>query len=254
MALVSGVGEGGVLPAVVRYIVTEGVFMISRLRLVAAVSAAFVLLAAAPALALHSWGVYHWPSGNLSPTVTGSTTLAIIQDVVNDWRGLETDIQPTPAGSSGGDIRVVAKRANPNWIGMAQIKVDAAGHILEGKVTLNSLHDDITLTNGSTTASIWEHVLCQEIGHVLGLTHDGEDTCMNDSFATLGLYPTTGGHDAAQLDDIYDGHSEGGSSPEPDNGGGPDCDTNKKAKKCRADAGQWITVHVFTVPASVSGR
>ena len=226
--------------------------MISRLRVVAAMCAAFVLLASAPALATHSWNGYHWSSGKLSPTVTGETSLATVSDVVDDWRGLDTPIQPSYALSGSGDIKVVAKRGNPNWIGMAQIKI-ADGHILEGKVTLNSFYANYD--NGNGTDNIWSHVLCQELGHIIGLFHSNEATCMNDSGGTLGLYPTPGGHDAPQLTSIYNHTDVTGDTSEPDDGGsGPDCNKNKNAKKCRAGAGEWITIHVFSMPASAIGR
>ncbi len=87
--------------------------MISRLRVIAATATAMVLLAS-PALATHSWSAYHFPSDNLTPTVTGETSLADVSDVVGDWAGLETNIQPIYAASGSGDIKVVAKRGNPN--------------------------------------------------------------------------------------------------------------------------------------------
>jgi hypothetical protein len=231
--------------------------MISRLRVVAAMCAAFVLLASAPALATHSWNGYHFPSGDLSPTVTGETSLASVPGVVDDWAGLRTAIQPVYAASGRGDIKVVAKRGNVNWIGMAQIKL-VGGHIVEGKVTLNSFYANYD--NGTGTNNIWSHVLCQELGHILGLSHDGNETCMNDTFTELGLYPTPGisdpAHDDDQLNIIYDGHTDGtGDTSDPDDGGGgPDCSKNTNAKKCRAGAGEWITLHVFSMPASAIGR
>lgn len=216
-------------------------------------SAAFVLLAAAPALATHSWNGYHWATGNRSPSVSGSTSLASVLLAVDDW-ATPTYITPTYTTSGGADIKVVAKRGNVNWIGMAQIKIDADRHILEGKVTLNTFYETITLDNGSTNASIWEHVLCQELGHVIGLTHDGGETCMNDAFDTLGLYPTSGGHDGAELASIYT-HSDGTvEPPPPDEDDGSTCKGKSKKKCGGAGAGQWITIHVFPMPASAIGR
>jgi len=227
--------------------------MISRLRVIAAIATAMVLLAS-PALATHSWSVYHFPSDNLSPTVTGETSLADVGDVVADWAGLPTSIQPSYEASGSGDIKVVAKRGNPNWIGLAQIKIDSAGHILEGKVTLNSAYANYD--NGIGTANIWKHVLCQEVGHILGLQHSPEDTCMNDAFETLGMYTTPGGHDLQQLNLIYDGHLDAtsGTSDPDDGAGGPDCNKNANAKKCRNGAGQWITLHVLSMPPGAIGR
>ncbi len=226
--------------------------MISRLRVVAAVSTALVLLAS-PALATHSWNGYHWSSDNLTPTVTGETSLADVSDVVDDWVNLGT-IKPTYTGPGSGDIKVVAKRGNPNWIGLAQIKIDSDGHIVEGKVTLNSAYANYN--NGNGTANIWKHVLCQEVGHILGLQHSSQETCMNDAFETLGVYTTPGGHDDVQLNTIYDDHVDvvGGTSDPDDGAGGPDCTKNANAKKCRTGAGQWITLHVFSMPAGAIGH
>ena len=228
--------------------------MIARLRVIAAVASVFVLLASSPALAIHSWSVYHFPSDNLTPMVTGETSLADVGDVVADWAGLGTKFQPAHAASGTGDIKVVAKRGNPNWIGLAQIKIDSAGHILEGKVTLNSAYANYN--NGNGTANIWKHVLCQEVGHILGLQHDGGDTCMNDAFETLGMYTGPDIHDAEQLNLIYGDHVDvaGGTSDPDDGAGGPDCNKNANAKKCRTGAGQWITLHVLSMPPGAIGR
>lgn len=229
--------------------------MISRLRVVAAMCAAFVLLVSAPALATHSWNNYHWSGDVRTPTVTGNTSLADISHVVSEWAGQESRIQPSYSSSGNGDITVVAKRGNPNWIGMAQIKIDSDGHILEGKVTLNSFYANYTNPPYSN-ADIWKHVLCQEIGHILGLTHTIDDGSCMKSGAELGEYTHPGGHDDTELNDIYT-HGDVAPAPDPEpepDGGGPDCSKNTNAKKCRAGAGQWITLDVFSMPASAVGR
>lgn len=180
--------------------------------------------------------------------------------MVDDWVNLGTNIKPKYLAAGSGDIKVVAKRGNPNWIGLAQIKIDSDGHIVEGKITLNSAYANYDNDNG--TDNIWKHVLCQEVGHILGLQHSGEATCMNDAFETLGLvdddvdYTTPGGHDDVQLNIIYDDHVDVvGGTGEPDDGaGGPDCSKNTNAKKCRTGAGQWITLHVFSMPAGAIGH
>jgi hypothetical protein len=214
--------------------------------------AAFVLLVSAPALADHSWNDYHWSGDIRTPTVTGSTSLNLdIEHVVSEWR-LEPRIQPSYSPSGNGDIKVVAKRGNPNWIGMAQIKIDSDGHILEGKVTLNSFYANYE-NDSYSNADIWTHVLCQEIGHILGLDHTGGVTCMN-SGAELGQHVEPGVHDFEQLGKIYE-HTNDLPTPEPEpDRGGPDCTKSPNAKKCRSGAGQWITVHVFSMPASAAGR
>ena len=76
-------------------------------------------------------------------------------------------------------------------------------------------------------AFVADHVLCQEIGHVLGLDHNHADldTCMNDGGAAttqaewLAILNAAGsdspnGHDTAELDLAY-GHDDGGGNPGP---------------------------------------
>ena len=78
---------------------------------------------------------------------------------------------------------------------------------------------------------------------------------MNDAFETLGVYTTPGGHDAQQLASIYSHNDATGGTSDPDDGaGGPDCGKNANAKKCRAGDGQWITLHVFSMPAGAIGH
>ena len=173
--------------------------------------------------------------------------------MVDDWVNLGTNIKPKYLAAGSGDIKVVAKRGNPNWIGLAQIKIDSDGHIVEGKITLNSAYANYDNDNG--TDNIWKHVLCQEVGHILGLQHSSADTCMNDAFETLGMYTTPDGHDAQQLVDIYSHFDVTGGTSDPDDGaGGPECSKNTNAKKCRTGAGQWITLHVFSMPAGAIGH
>jgi hypothetical protein len=56
------------------------------------------------------------------------------------------------------------------------------------------------------------HVLCQEIGHTLGLDHwntDGNNSCMNVNHVNNGAYDQPAGHDESQLDNQT--HFHGGS-------------------------------------------
>lgn len=197
--------------------------------LVAAFSA--LMLAAAPAQANHVWGDsdgdgvgYHWASGNRSPgvvnKVSSSRTKFVVPAAVDEWAALGTPIQPQNA--STGPIEVVAKNGSARWYGLAQISV-SGGHITKGKVTLNTLYYN------SLTASEWDHVLCQELGHLFGLDHNrgSNTTCMNDTILTA---PQPNAHDKEQLNTIY-AHADGGSSSSSAGG--------------RPGNGQWITVHVF---------
>lgn len=207
-----------------------------------------VLTLVATASADHSWNGYHWPSDNLGPTVVDKTSgpLFDITSAVAEWRNLATPIAPQMASSGSGDVTVVVKRMNANWLGVARISVDSAGHIQAGKVELNRLYLN------SLTFDEWDHVVCQELGHIWGLDHnfDGssggspDDTCMNSSLH-LGEFTAPNVHDAEQLNAIY-GHTDAVSGGGDDGGGGGGCPPGKPDHpKCNASAGSWITIHVF---------
>ena len=199
----------------------------------------------------HSWNNYHSPSYNLSPTVVDDTSSSLyaVPAGVAEWAALGTNIQPVMTNASKGDI-TVKEAFSPFWLGQARVFLDD-GHITKAEVKLNTR----LLNNYGAAAA--DHVLCQELGHVLGLDHnrDGseggspDNTCMNDQ-TTLGAFPAPNSHDTAQLNLIYDGHvdvnpdADGG-----DTGGGGGCPPgNPNHRNCQNSSGYWITVHVFPIP------
>jgi hypothetical protein len=216
--------------------------------LAATVALAVLLTAVSVASASHSWNGYHWPSDNLSPTVVDKTPGQDFQvpTAVQEWANLGTPIQPSSGNT--GEVEVVVKRMNANWLGVARIWVDEQDHIQKGRVELNRLYLN------SLTANEWDHVLCQELGHIWGLNHnfdgptDGtpDDTCMNSSIH-LGEFTSPNGHDTEQLKIIYDGHTDDTGSTD-EGSGGPDCNKNTNAKQCRSGNGAWITVDIFPLP------
>lgn len=208
-----------------------------------------VLTLVATASADHAWNGYHWPSDNLGPTVVDKTSSSLfdVPSAVAEWRDLGTPIAPQMT-SGKGDVNVVVKRMNANWLGVARISVDSAGHIQAGRVELNRLYLN------SLTFDEWDHVVCQELGHIWGLGHnfDGpsggtpDDTCMNSSLH-LGEFPAPNIHDAEQLNAIY-GHTDAVGGGGDDGGGGGGCPPgNPNHPKCNASGGSWITIHVFPV-------
>lgn len=213
--------------------------------LATAIAFGAILAVATVASADHSWNGYHWPSDHLAPTVVDNTSSSAfdVTAAVAEWAALGTPIQPQMAASNG-DVDVVVKRMNANWLGVARISVDSADHIQAGRVELNRLYLN------SLTFDEWDHVVCQELGHIWGLDHnfDGatggspDNTCMNSSLH-LGEYPSPNVHDAEQLNTIYD-HADAPSGG--DTGGGGACPPgNPNHPKCNAASASWITIHVF---------
>lgn len=192
----------------------------------------------------HSWNGYHWRSDNLAPTVANNASprLYDVPAGVTEWAALGTPIQPTLVAGTKGNI-TVTEAFSPFWLGLARIFVED-GHITKGEVKLNTR---LLESYGPAAA---DHVLCQELGHVLGLDHNRQelDTCMNDK-ALLGSATSPNAHDAEQLNLIYDhadavdGGGDGGG-----NGGGPPCDKNPDHPNCQSGNGVWITIHAFPVP------
>jgi len=217
-----------------------------RITTIMAVAAALVVAAALPAGADHAWGDsdgdgigYHWPGTDpRTPGVVNAITATgwpSVEDAVNEWEGLSAPIDPFVAPS--GPIEVRAKNGSAQWLGIAEIRI-SGGHITAGRVTLNNLY------RNSLTLNEWDHVLCQEIGHVLGLDHSHDtNSCMNDQILSA---PQPNTHDNQQLNIIYaHGDGGGGGGGDGGGGGGPDCNKNPQAGPCRNQQGQWIVVHTF---------
>ncbi len=166
----------------------------------------------------HIWGdgntAYHLAHDALSPVVANSSTYTL--DLAA-WNDLDTPITLRSPGSgftitviSGGD-------ESSGWLGLASITLDDEGHMRSGKVTMNK-----SILDGYS-AAVADHVLCQEVGHLLGLDHNRNDldTCMNDCAAAgdwrdclnMAEGRTPNGHDAEQLREIYEHASDWGPTP-----------------------------------------
>jgi len=215
-----------------------------------------------PASGDHSWGGYHWAR------TTPSFTLQVVSSVTPDWQwelgeslaqwsySEVVDFNSNSSSTSKktrkrcrmvqGQMRVCNDRYGSNgWLGLASIGITTGGHIDQGTVKVND-----------TYSSYWQdqaeknHVMCQEVGHVLGLDHTSEDgssqqTCMDYSSDPASQWPNA--HDYEQLAiiythpdsfDSYDGGSGGGGG---DGGGGND-------KPCNAPPGKGCNKNNAGVP------
>jgi hypothetical protein len=168
-------------------------------------AAVWVLVVSVPAEAFHSWNGYHWArTGNPldlkvvdSTTGTWSSKMATAlgqwaeMPLAHDWVFSSLTVVRTDDSTRArklcrtvsGQMRVCNAAYGFNgWLGLASINLDSSGHITRGVALMNDSY-----------ASYWSdwdgemsHVMCQEIGHVLGLGHTSENgsydgTCMDYS-------------------------------------------------------------------------
>ena len=157
----------------------------------------------------HIWGdginAYHLGHDNLSPLLVNSSSYT---PDAESWNDLGTPITLELEGSGFPLTIIDGGNLQSGWLGLASISIDAKGHIQSGEVTMNkSILDDYS----TNTAA---HVLCQEIGHLLGLEHNRQelDTCMNDcqppatdfrACLNLDFGTTPNAHDAETLNEVY---------------------------------------------------
>lgn len=210
-----------------------------RLAQAGALTFALALLGG-PASASHSWNGYHWawndwPSNTPIPLMlgnnVGSTWTPFLNTASNDWNSpispfypafatsvVNGGINPKTCKAKNGMVQVCAAKYGYNgWLGVAQIWL-TGDHITKGTVKLNDSYYSLATYNQPS----WRHmVVCQEVGHTLGLDHQDTDfsndnlgTCMDYTNDPTG-YTQGGksnehpdGHDYEELDIVYD-HNDG---------------------------------------------
>lgn len=162
----------------------------------------------------HAWKGYHLPHNGLSPVVRNRS--GYTPDLVA-WNNLVTPIHLRADGAGfpieieeGGD-------ADSSWLGLASVRIGGDGHIVSAGVTMNRT---LLARYGPRVAA---HVLCQEMGHLLGLDHQrqADDSCMDDCQGRGSGWlqcldsedgATPNAHDAEQLSVIYE-HAVDGAPP-----------------------------------------
>lgn len=178
-----------------------------------------VLFFPTSAQANHSWGGYHWARTSNPFTLKLGDNLSAAWDsylltTSSDWSQsslLDTTIvagltSPKNCKPTTGRVEVCNSTYGRNgWLGIAQVWVSGS-HISKGITKMN----DTYFKTATYNTSAWKNlVLCQEVGHTLGLDHQDEDfnngplgTCMDyTSDPTPNQHPNA--HDYEQLETIY---------------------------------------------------
>jgi len=177
------------------------------------------------AAATHSWGGYHWSRTQNPFTLELGNNLSsewqsYLETTSSDWSDpgnsgyadvLDTQVaaggtDPKRCRPTSGRVEVCnASYGNNGWLGLAQIWV-SGGHIEKGVTKLN----DTYFSSGTYNTVAWRNlVMCQEVGHTLGLDHQDEDfnnvplgTCMDYSSDPVpNQHPDA--HDYEELAIIY---------------------------------------------------
>lgn len=152
--------------------------------------------------ATHSWNGYHWARTSNPFTLKTGDNLSVnwkpfLTTTVSDWSLSDIlDLTVVP-GQAKGNCRPTAGRVevcnkaygNNGWLGLAQIWVSGL-HIYQGTTKVNDTYFNTSTYN---TDPWRQMVMCQEVGHTLGLDHQDENfsntnlgTCMDYTSNPLG--------------------------------------------------------------------
>lgn len=167
----------------------------------------------------HSWGGYHWARSSNPFTLKLGDNLSSNWDpylgtTSSDWSVssvLDTTIVSGGTAArrcrpTSGRVEVCNNKYGSNgWLGLAQIWVSGS-HITQGVTKVNDTYFNTTTYNNPAWKNL---VVCQEVGHTLGLDHQDEDfnnpplgTCMDyTSDPTPNQHPNQ--HDYDELATIY---------------------------------------------------
>lgn len=178
-----------------------------------------VAVLALVAYADHSWGPYHWARTANPFTLKLGDNVSSVWDpylalTASDWSlssVLDTVVvtgytNPRNCRPSAGGVQVCnSKYGNNGWLGIASIWA-SGDHIVQGVVKMNDTYFNTSKYNTPAWRNL---VMCQEVGHTLGLDHQDENfyntplgTCMDySSDPDPNQHPNQ--HDYDMLETIY---------------------------------------------------
>ena len=170
----------------------------------------------------HSWGGYHWARKSNPFTLKLGYNVSTAWDgylaeASSDWSKSSVLNTTVVAGGTDakrcrattGRVEVCSRSYGFNgWLGVASIRVSGS-HIIQGTVKVNDSYFDTPTYNTTGWRSL---VMCQEIGHTLGLGHQDENfnnppitphTCMDYFVPDTNEVVHPNQHDYDQLVTIY---------------------------------------------------
>ena len=219
---------------------------LAKLFAIAAVTTAMFIPAVAEAN--HAWGNYHWERSANPVSLTVGDNVSSVWDAhlnaaVADWNAssvlnltVETGSAKGRCKATTGMIEVCSDAYGPTgWLGLATIYA-SGDHITAATTKVNDTYFSVAPYN---TPEWRRMVMCQEIGHDFGLSHQDENfnnanlnTCMDyTSDPSSNQQPNS--HDYAQLETTY-AHLDGTSSD--GGGGGGNCPPRKPGCPANGDS------------------
>lgn len=233
----------------------------SRLRILLVTGAGAVLLLASVATpsaqAKHSWGSWHWGRAANPASIplldsTSGDWKSIAVLVASDWT--KSDVLDTPyTAQVANDVERLActpqertirvcNASNPDvtWLGLATVYPSDLRfeHIAMATAQVNDFWfmggpQDALVEEPAVGLNARRHVLCQEVGHTLGLDHQKAPSCMDDENGLNdSAYVSPNAHDYEQLEKIYahlddagsggGGNGKGKRQTKDNNGSGPE--------------------------------
>ncbi len=201
--------------------------MNKRIIAVAAIAMVMAMGAVHVTFANHAWGTFHWARATSSfSVVLGDNVTAnwdsYLATTASDWTAspvVDTIVQPgnSPLKNCkpvAGRIEICNSKYGSNgWLGIASVWSNG-DHITQGTVKMNDTYFNTRTYNTPAWRNL---VLCQEVGHTIGLDHQDEahgnanlGTCMDyTNDPTSNQHPNQ--HDYDMLQTIY-AHLDGTSS------------------------------------------
>jgi hypothetical protein len=192
--------------------------------------AAGMIVFESSSFANHSWNGYHWARRSNPFQLKLGDNVANVWDpflatTSSDWsKSTVLDTAIVPGGTrpkscrpTSGRVEVCsASYGGTGWLGIAQVWVSGS-HITQGTVKVNDTYFDTTQYNTPGWRNL---VMCQEVGHTLGLDHQDTNfnngnlgTCMDYTNNPYGPpdneHPNQ--HDYDELATIYS-HADGGTT------------------------------------------